>query len=147
MNVVEMLAENEECVAKLYQTYADAFPKEKDFWGKLVRDEKHHAAWLREMARNEESSSYFIDQKRFSPNAVKTYNEYLKDEIKKAEAGEVTLKGALSTALYIEQSLMESKFFSVAQGNSAELYSMIKQIQQETSGHSRYVKDKLSQYK
>lgn len=147
LDILYMLAENEENIAKLYYIYADSFPNEKDFWGGLVRDEKHHAAWLKEMAKNAEMGDYFINQKRFTPDAIKTYNKYLKGEIAKAEAGEITLKSALSTALYIEQSLIESKFFSVAQGSAPQLCSMIKQIEQETLEHSKRVKDKLSEYK
>jgi rubrerythrin len=121
INVIEMLARNEEALSRLYRAYADKFPDYKDFWSDLADEEIEHSNWLRGLCPKIQEDSIYFNEGRFKPEAIQTFLNYLERELAKAREQEMLLINALSTALYIEEALIERKYFEVIEGDSVGL--------------------------
>jgi hypothetical protein len=106
MEMLELLAANEELISNLYMSYADRFPEFKDFWQGLASDEIKHAKWLRTIDAQHARGKIEVDAKRFNKEAIKTYHQCLNKEISNV-SDSIPLKVALTTSLYIEKSLIE----------------------------------------
>jgi rubrerythrin len=111
MNIPEKLVANEEKIATLYEAYSAQFNDYADFWKRMANEETIHAAIIRKCIEELEEGLVRLDKKRFNEQALITYSEYLGRELDAANEPRLSLIHALSTALYIEQSLIEAKFF------------------------------------
>ncbi len=85
INVIEMLARNEEALSRLYRAYADKFPDYKDFWSDLADEEIEHSNWLRGLSPKIQEDSIYFNEGRFKPGAIQTFLNYLEREL--AEPG------------------------------------------------------------
>jgi rubrerythrin len=145
--ILAKLASNEESAAKLYQKYADAFPTLREFWRGLASEEIYHASCIRSLKKQVEALSAFVDEDRFNPTAIQTFTDYLGRELSRLDEQEIPLIEALSITFYIEQSLIESKFFEVFKTDSAEVRSTLTKIRDQTAAHRNRVKEILEKHK
>ena len=127
MNIPEQLAANEEQIATLYNAYALQFSEHADFWKRMAKEEKAHAVIIRKCIKEFEEGLVRFNKKRFSEQALKTYSGYLKRELDATNEPRLSLVHALSTAFYIEQSLIEARFFEAFTGGSDELRKLMAQ--------------------
>jgi rubrerythrin len=146
-NIIEKLASNEESVAKLYRGYANAYPTLREFWISLASDEIKHASWIRNLSGKTGTSSIFIDKGRFNPIAIQTFTDYLEKQLKGIEHQKIPVIEALSIAFYIEESLIESKYFEIFNTDSAELKNTLTRIHGDTMDHRKRVKEELEKCK
>ena len=143
--VLDKLAELEESVGRLYEAYVALFPDYRQFWAGLVDEEKQHAVWVRELRVLVEKGTAKFTEDRFNIFAIQAYINYLKEELEKAT--ERTLVNALSIALYIEESLMERKYFEVINGDSEELKQTLHNLANATQTHIERVHETINAYK
>ena len=61
MNMLDLLAANEESIGQPYNEYADTFPEYSDFWVNLAKEEFNHASWLTEVSRKVTEGSLYIN--------------------------------------------------------------------------------------
>ena len=60
LKVIELLAEYEIMVGRLYKEYAQKFLDWKDFWSRLSAGERGHANWIQKLhSKTKEGSVYF----------------------------------------------------------------------------------------
>ena len=135
-----MLAANEQSIGQLYHDYSDMFPEYSDFWEKLAKEEYNHASWLNEVSRKVVEGSLHIDERRFTKEAVESYRKYLEGEFEKARQSGISLLQALSIALGIEESLIESKYFEVLEADSNELRRVLSDLDSATRDHVKRVR-------
>ncbi|KTB48307.1 hypothetical protein DEALK_11530 [Dehalogenimonas alkenigignens] len=140
-SVIEALAQNEELIGELYQTYADRLPIRKQLWQSLAGEEKMHAAWLRQFGQMQGDVKV---SNRFSIAAISTYRAYVQKEIKSAISGVVNDRQALTTSLYIEESLIEKNFFEAFSGEGQSFKAVLKQLIAETNIHISKIKAQLN---
>jgi rubrerythrin len=145
--IIDKLAINEESIAKLYRGYADAFPILREFWSSLASDESGHASCIRSLGRQIGTPSLFMDENRFTATAIQTFAGYLDRELSRLKEGEIPLTEALSITLYIEQSLIESRFFELFRADSAELQHTLAKLRDETLAHRNRAKETLEKHK
>lgn len=141
MEVIELLAENEENIARLYRLYAEKLPKFRDFWTRLAGEEIVHASWIREFADGVKEKTLYINEKRFPREALQTYEEYLDGSIEKANRKGVDAIGAFTTAFYIEESLIELKFFEVIDSGSEDFNKVLLRLKKATVEHNNRIKE------
>jgi len=134
-NVVELLAKNEESIGHLYQVYAERFPEYDEFWSGLAMEEIEHSNWIHDLMKKVREGSVYIVKGRFKEQAIDTFLGYLGREIAKAKAETIPLIESLSTALYIEKSLIERKYFEVFDSDSAELTHLLEDLRSATEWH------------
>ena len=145
LTILDKLAEVEESVGRLYSAYAALFPDYGQFWSGLVEEEKQHAIWVRELRSYIVKGMAKFSENRFNIFAIQTYINYLKDELEKAK-GRVSIN-ALSIALYIEESLIEQKYFEIVDGDSQELKQTLNNLANATQSHIQRVRCALNSYK
>lgn len=145
--VVYKLAENEEEISVLYQEYAKRFPDYQSFWLGLANDEKEHAGWIRSLYEKTDESTLVLNLKNFNKDAIQTYLNYLQRELVKAKQGEATLLGAFTTTLYIEESLIESKFYDVFETNNFEVQQILNDLTTSMKLHLTKAKEAFNNYK
>ena len=146
-DILHRLAENEEAIGVLYHEYAERFPEYDSFWYGLAGEEKEHANWIRRLCSTAVERGLFINQARFNKEALQTYINYLQHELAKAKQGETTLLNGLSVTLYIEESLIERKYFDVFETDSAELKHVLRKLAASTRTHLDKTRETFNLYK
>jgi 1,2-phenylacetyl-CoA epoxidase catalytic subunit len=142
--LIEHLASNEEAVAKLYGAYANTFPVLREFWMSLAEEEIQHACW--NLNATTGTSPISIDDTRFNVVAISSFMDYLDNELARLKNKSIPLIEALSTTSYIEQSLIEAKFFEVYKTDSADLKEVLIKIRNETTAHRNKARAELERY-
>ncbi len=139
--VIEAMAKNEEAVSRLYQAYADRFPFQKTFWSGLAADEMSHAGWIRGLHAKMREGSLSINRDRFKIQPVRGFTSYLEREMASAREPGMSPINALSVALYIEESIIEQRFFEAFQPDAPELKRVLADLAAATKGHLEKVRE------
>ncbi len=147
MTIIDSLAKNEEAIGRLYEAYAHKFTDYQNFWVSLARDEKNHTRWIQSLSSGILQGSVLFNENRFNSAAINTFLNYLEREIAKAQDQYVLLINALSIALYIEQALIEHKYFEVFEGDSIELKNVLIGLAEETRRHLDRVRELWSNHR
>ena len=145
--LLEAMREHEQALAHLYELYAEKYPDYKDFWTELSLEENLHAAWLDKLWSEIENGSEDIIVERFPIGAVQRSTEYVKKLEDTANQPDFILVNALSTALRLEEALMENKFFEVCEGDSVKTKRTLNMLAQSTMEHCQKVRKLLQQLK
>ncbi|MBN2120822.1 MAG: hypothetical protein JW734_07195 [Candidatus Omnitrophica bacterium] len=145
--IIELLASHEEIIAKLYKTYAEKFPANKQFWTVLHLEELDHASWIRRLFPRIEEGVLSFNENRFKAKIIKESFEHVEELIRLVQTKELTLMQALATGIDIEQSLIESKFFEVYESDSHELKQLLLSLQEAFLEHSARLKEALKKRK
>lgn len=141
-----LLAKNEEAIAGLYQAYSQKF-KEMAIWSELVNDELEHAKWLRDLGSQIGEGKVFFKEDRFDPNAIQTSINDINKLASEADDPNVLPINALSYAKDLENSLLESNYFEVFDGDDPSLKEVLNKLKIETEGHAQKVSGALAQMK
>jgi hypothetical protein len=139
--LLEAMKEHEQALARLYGLYADKYPDYKDFWTSLALEENQLAAWLDKLWIEIENGSEDIIVERFPVGAVQHSTEYVKKLEDTANQPDFILVNALSTALRLEEALMENKFFEVCEGDSVKTKRTLNLLARSTQEHCRKVRE------
>lgn len=141
--ILDLLAANEESVAKLYRMYADIFPDFCKFWSELAEEEMYHCRLVQKLGTSKEDHVE-INENRFDTVLLHTSSGYLKEKLKQATIAEVTIEDALSTALDIETGMLERGYFEVFEGESAEFRRTMRALATATAKHTNKIREKLA---
>ena len=140
MDISKMLVDNEEAVANLYRAYASRFRNYADFWNLMAKEEMTHATIARRCRDELAEGLLQLDEKGFNKEALNAYSDYLKRELRAAGERRLSLIHALSTTFYIEQSLIEARFFEVFKGGSEKLKKSMSQHRISEKEHSERIR-------
>lgn len=132
---MEMMAEHEETIGKLYDSYAEKLPEYGHFWTTLADEERTHAAWIRELRKKAEDGSLEFDKGRFRIEAIQTSIRYIEDWTRQAQREQVTMLHALAIAADIENALIDRKFFEVYEPDSEDLKDVLKSLEEASREH------------
>ncbi len=146
-DLLNRLAENEEAIGVLYREYAERFPDYHGFWSGLARDESEHASWIRTLCSTAPEAGLYIKQGRFNEEAVKTYLNYLGRELEKVRQGDTTVLNALAATLYIEESMIEKKYFDVFESDAPQLKHVLLSLEEATRAHVDRARQTLDDYR
>lgn len=140
---LELLAKNEVDVAKLYSTFAEVLPKQAPFWNRLSKEEVRHARLIRSLAQRKDPG-LTIDHDRFDRRLFQISNDYLQEQITRAQGGSLSFKDALSVALDVETGLLEQNWFEVFRGGSSQFKEGMEALAQETLEHSDLIRQQAA---
>lgn len=135
MDVLEMMAKNEEELRQLYKVYSEKFPDYKDFWWGLAVEETQHAIWIREFRSHVKEGRMEFNENRFDVDTIKVFRDYVKDMISHVQKQEMSLKGALNISLDIESGLIEKRFFEIFETDSEALKFVLNDLSNSTKRH------------
>jgi len=137
---IEMLAKNEEAVARLYKAYSEKFIKHKDFWFGLAEEEVAHACCIRTICAQTDKCDYA----RFKPELLEMSLKYLDDKVRQVRTEDISFVDALSIALDLETNMIESNYFEVFDTDSNELRNSLDELRTATQAHANKIRDSLA---
>jgi len=138
--ILQAMKEHEQSLARLYECYADKFPEYKDFWTELSLEEVQHAGWIDKLQADIDGSSEDFVVERFRIGAVQRSTEYVNKLADSADQPDFVLINALSTALRLEEALMENKYFEVIETDSAKTKHTLAMLAQSTQVHYQKIR-------
>lgn len=143
--IVEAMARNEEAISRLYQAYADRFPAQKEFWSGLAAEETTHAGWIRGIQARMKEGALSINKDRFKLQPVRAFTSYLEREMAGAREPGMSPINALSVALYIEESIIEQRYFEAAAADTPEMKRVLDDLAGSTRAHLEKVRREWGQ--
>ncbi|MBN1458491.1 MAG: hypothetical protein JXA57_03080 [Armatimonadetes bacterium] len=135
VDLLDILAEHELALEKLYEVYAEKLPAWSDFWSELAAEESEHEQMIRALKLKVEQGSIVCRPGRFSVEALKNSLDYVRGELARARALPIELGEALSTARDLEDALIERHFFDVFDDDSEEMTKTLQMLAARTSAH------------
>ena len=141
--ILELLGENEVAIARLYRAYAERFPRKKDFWNTLAKEEVQHCRWIQEFAAGAHGPVE-INEDRFDLAVFQISFDYLEDKLAQAKDEDLSHKEALTIALEIETGMFERGYFEVFEGDDPELRRVLNLLAKETEKHTDSLRDALT---
>ena len=136
---LNLLAANELALESLYHEYARQHTDKASFWQELAADERRHATWVTKLASG--VSQDIEPHGRFKIEAIRTFKQYVNDQEVAARRGEVPFSKALIIASYIEDALIERRFFEQLPTDDSRLKRTLTSLQRATTKHAKMIKD------
>jgi len=141
--ILELLAENEVAIARLYQAYAKRFPRQRAFWDTLAKEEVQHYQWIQELSTGTHAPVQ-IKEDRFDVAVFQISFDYLEEKLAQAEYEDLSHKEAVAIALDIETGMFERGYFKVFEGDDPELKRVLDLLAKETREHTDSLRDALT---
>lgn len=138
--IAEKLIDSELLISKLYSFCAEKFPELSEFWNGLAQEEIVHADTIKELMSQVDGRSLKLNKNRFNIRPLEISMEHVKNVIGRLEIGELDLIGILSLAGDLEQSVLESKYYEIFEGNSREFNDKLKSVRNESRGHAMKIR-------
>ncbi len=135
VRLLELLAEHETEIARLYEAYAAALPDHRRLWKDLSDDEASHADWIRSLIPHVEDGSLGLREGRFAAAAVETSLRYVRGRVAETSVEPPEFLKALVIALDVEDAMLERQFFDVADDDTPELRRVLNSLKSETQRH------------
>jgi len=144
--IIDALSGCESNISLLYAKYAVKFPEMQKQWSDLSKAEKMHANLLQTMHRILDRGIIFLNLGKFSDEAIQPMVALIEDSIKKADAPTLSRNDAISTALRIESSIMDSHFYDIVNSDAPEFKIIAERLSADTKKHVDMVRNNLEQY-
>ena len=138
------MRDNELAIGAMYADYATMFPSQASLWLTLADEERQHAQWIEQFGLDLESSRRNTVP-RFSPEAIKTFGAYIREQSDIAHMEEITPMAALTTSYYIETALIERRFFEQLAPYNAATSPTLSRLKRATEQHVARIRDALHQ--
>jgi len=135
LDVIEALAENEILISRLYRTFAEGFPDDRDFWETMAHEETQHADMIRSLGLEVKEGTVEFNSDGFDKTSVDMFHDYLKFSLARAREEDIPSKDAFETALAIEHDLIERSFFGWFEAKKAELSLVLEGLESSTREH------------
>jgi len=145
--ILEAMKGHEQSLARLYERYAGKFPEYKGFWTELSLEEVQHADWIDKLQADIEGSSEDFIAERFPLGAIQRSTEFVKKQAIAADQPDFVLINALSTALRLEEALMENKYFEVIETDNAKTKHTLAMLAQSTQEHYQRIRKLWQEHK
>jgi len=141
IETIEMLIRHEESIGQLYKAYAERYADHRDFWLGLADEEGRHAGWISELYSKVRDGSVHFNRDRFQIPAIQHSLNYVQKMLVKSQEPDFELIEAFSTAWYIEDALLENRFFEVFDTDSADLKETLRKLAEATEQHRQRIHD------
>ena len=144
--IIQLLAQYEKTVGKLYQFYSEKFPAERAFWESLFEAEEHHAFLLEMLASKMASRHIFHNLREFDPERIRKEINHLEKKIETLEKNspeEFGFENAIKDALETEASILEAHFYDIAGSDMEEFQVVANILKKETRLHVKQIEEKM----
>ena len=139
--IVELLIKQELLLSKLYKTFADKFPKHKDFWINISKAEIRHANWIEKLYEVEKKGIVIFDEGKIKTYTMKAFIEHVEKIISRTENNEINPINTFSYALDFEMALIEKNIFTHFDGLNEKAIGVLKALIAETKNHIEKIKE------
>jgi len=148
MTVVEALAEHEEAMSALYNSFAQRYPEVGDLWKTLCAEEYAHGKLLRSLPErvDEAGLQAFVAARSIDLDEVRADTKLLVNLAQITAAAGLPLQEAFRTAVHLEGSLIESRVFVVTAEDSPEVTAVLSTLEEQTERHQKHLSESLSKF-
>jgi hypothetical protein len=112
---MQMTADVEEAVGRLYEAYADLFPAHEEFWSGLEIEQGDRASTIFDLIRKVGNGTARFDADSARMREAEKLLVRVEEELKRAD-DQLAFKEALETALDIEKTLAGHRFYGMFDG-------------------------------
>ncbi len=138
--MLKLLIQQETLLSRLYALFSEQFTEQKEFWGKLSKEEERHAKLIEKLLEAAKSGLVFFVEGKTKTYTLEVFIKRLEGILEKAENGEFNLPSALRCAFDYESSLIEKNVFFHFDSLSEKAKGTIKILQSETLKHVERIK-------
>jgi hypothetical protein len=136
LDFIELLADNERALCKMYRAFSNAFPHNREFWSLIADDESNHAKWVEAAKEYVEKGLENVAPTNTPRQVVTELIDYVSGLADKAEQGTLTELQATSFSKDIESSIIDDKFFDlISHAKNPNLKEFYNEIIVETRKH------------
>jgi rubrerythrin len=137
LEAIEMLAENEMVISRIYRVFSKQFPGYHDFWERMAAEEIQHADMIRSVLPDLKEGTVRFRAERLDETSAGMFRDYLKFSLGRAREQDIPIKDAFETALAIEHDLIERSFFDLFEADTEELTLVFQGLACSTREHHR----------
>jgi rubrerythrin len=106
----------------------------------LAGEEKNHAKWILNLGEKVRNKQVSMKTDRFKAAAIRTFTNHTEKEIETVKSPVMQVINALSVAFYIENGLIEQKYFEVFESDSIELKQVLQSLATATKQHIQTIR-------
>jgi len=141
---IDLLLSCGEAMVEFYQTCAQTWPRESQFWGDLALDEMEHMTRLQLMQqRAKDSKNVAASIRIFSPAALATFHAGATSSRARVRSGEIKKRGALSIAREMERSPIVNDQYLVTRQTEPELANYLLSFATDFDKHTKQIDGRL----
>jgi len=137
LETIELLAENEMVISRIYKVFSERFPEYHDFWETMAEEEIQHADMIRSVVPEVKEGAVRFKAQGLDETSVGMFRDYLKFSLARAREQDIPLEDAFETALAIEHDLLERSFFDLFEADTRELMLVFEGLASSTREHHR----------
>jgi len=137
LEAIELLAENEMVISRIYSVFSERFPDYHDFWEAMATEEIQHAEMIRSVVPDVKEGTVRFKAQSLDDTSVGMFRDYLKFSLARAREQDIPLKDAFETALAIEHDLIERSFFDLFEADTTERMLVFEGLASSTREHHR----------
>ena len=143
INMAKMLEKYEATLARLYKIYAKKLPEFEQFWNDIAVEEQTHAFMARTFRTMIEDDTLVFEPRSFKIHAIEENLKILNAHITFAESRSVTVKEAFTTAMELENMMIEKKIFEIYEGDADDLKRTLKTLLEDTKRHYEKIEEQV----
>jgi hypothetical protein len=144
--ILNDLAAQETMIGELYDAYAVLHPTSSSLWSTLAKEERMHASMLLTiLTKMLDAGHLFWNIGQFNDESVAKELELIRDALYRVRNAKPSEYECITTAIQIENTLLDSKFYSVVTSDAKEFATICQTLTKETEKHIQRLKDKLAE--
>ena len=120
-NPIQILADTEEDIARLYEAYAEKMPEHEEFWFGLVLKEANHSNLVHSLINKLDIKSITFTSDPEVINKLKEFRDFLVEEKEKVKKEDLSFSDALQVAVAIENSIIKNGIYHLYTNPSIKL--------------------------
>lgn len=134
--IIDSLAACEIRIGALYEKYAALFPEMNAKWLSLADTERVHSDLLKTLHRILDKGNTFYNLGRFTEQAIQPMVSLIDNSHKDADRMKLSSIEAITTALQIESSILNSHFYDVVASDAPEFRIIAARLAADTKQHA-----------
>lgn len=141
--IIDNLIACESLIAELYTEYSKTDPELASFWHALALEETGHAHQLKTLIKFLDKGTLFQEIGRFDAASIAPVVALAKNELEATRQTPPSRSHALSVALKLETTLIDSHFYETVHADSPEYQAIARHLGAATQKHVEMVRNKF----
>jgi hypothetical protein len=146
-NLIQILIEAEEDIARLYEAYAKKMPEHEEFWFGLVLEEADHSNMVHGLVNKIDTDSVSFTSDPEVIHKLKEFRDYLVSEKEKVKREDLSFTDALQVAVDIENSIMKNGIYHLFTNPSGNMVEIMEKLRHDNTSHVRFLRRELEKYR
>ena len=145
IEIVDLLAQNEQALADMYYAYGEKFPNYK-LWDILHDEEEKHNDLVLSILDNVEDGSIQFDDMHFSVRTLTIAIDQVLEEIAIVEDDKRNLEQAIAFALKVESSMLEKNFLNYFTSKDQGIQTVLNELIKDTKSHKKMLESAQARF-